>query len=152
MGADDDTWDDGEPLTQLRRMPAHVDLEELTGKVVLTSGAGVLIEDASGRREWTAPRVHADVAPTIWIDFWGPLSPDELVLFAQHYRRVERVHHDTPERLPTLLQEFGYADVGEWFRVYNTFLKHFGVGGPGDTVADYAFGQDFQDALFAAEF
>jgi len=80
------------------------------------------------------------------------LTPDELVLFAQHYRQVERVLHDAPERLPTLLQELGYKDVGEWFQVYNTFLKHNGVGGPGDTIADYAFGQDFQDALFAAEF
>jgi hypothetical protein len=148
----DDTWDDGEQLTQIRHRPAHVDLDDLTGKVVLTSGAGILIEDAAGKREWTAPRVHADVAPAIWIDCWGPLSRDELVLFARHYRQVERVLYDAPERLPTLLQELGYTDVGEWFQVYNTFLKHFGVGGPGDAIADYAFGQDFQDALFSAEF
>jgi len=111
----------------------------------------VLVEDAQGRREWTCPRVHADVAPSIWIDFWGPLTPEDLVQFAQHYRKVERVQYEAPERLPTLLQELGYHDVGEWFRVYNTFLKEYGVGGPGDTVEDYAFGQDFKDALFAAD-
>ena len=148
----DETWDDGDPLTQIRRRPAHVDLDDLTGKVVLTSGAGILIENVEGKREWSAPRVHADVAPSIWLDFWGPLSRDELVLFARHYRQVERVIYDAPERLPTLLQELGYSDVGEWFQVYNTFLKHFGVGGPGDAIADYSFGQDFQDALFSAEF
>jgi len=149
--AADDTWDDGDPLTQVRRVPEHVVLEDLTGKVVLTSGAGVLMEDGAGRREWTTPQLRADVAPTIWIDVWGPLSPEDLVVFAQNYRQVERVHHDAPERLPTLLQELGYRDVGEWFQVYYTFLKHFGVGGPGDAIADYAFGQDFKDALFAAD-
>jgi hypothetical protein len=148
----DDTWNDGEPLTQVRRRPQHVSLEDLTGKVVLTSGAGVLIENASGKRVWSAPRVHADVVPSIWLDHWGPLKGDELVRFAQHYRKVENVLHERPERLPTLLQELGYSDVGEWFRVYNTFLKHYGVGGPGDTIADFGFGQDFQDALFAAAF
>ena len=150
--ANDETWDDGEPLTKVRTRPEYVDLETLTGKVVLTSGAAVLIEDVSGRRNWTAPRVHADVAPSIWLDEWGPLKPDELLLFAKHYRKVDKVQFEAPERLPTLLQELGYSDVGEWFRVYNTFLKHYGVGGPGDTIADYAFGQDFKDALFAAEF
>ncbi len=148
---DDVTWDDGEPLTQARTLPEHVDLEELTGKVVLTSGAAVLIEDASGRREWTCPRVHADVAPSIWIDIWGPLKPEELVVFAGHYRQVERVRFEAPERLPTLLQEMGYKNVGEWFQVYYTFLKHNGVGGPGDAIADYAFGEDFKDALFAVD-
>ena len=147
----DDTWDDGELLTTVRTAPEHVDLDTLTGKVVLTSGAAILLEDASGKREWTCPRVHADVSPTIWIDVWGPLQPRELVVFAGHYRQVERVRYRTPERLPTLLQELGYQDVGEWYRVYFTFLKHNGVGGPGDAIADYAFGQDFKDALFAVD-
>jgi hypothetical protein len=110
--------------------------------IIETRDGAVLVEDPDdGERMW-ANRVDLEVARDSWDDVWGPLDgPDDesLARFFMHETTFQMEAQSDPMEGEAKLQAFGYDDVGHYFKVRATILKHFGTAdGPNieDCVMD----------------
>lgn len=107
-------------------------------KVLKSSGVADLVDD-DGDQVWVTPRLKTAVTPAQWTDDWGPLEPRDFDGFARHMVDIDDALGLDPHGVEALVTGLGYDDVGHWFRVRYTFLKHDGTGGP--TLNDMAFGE-----------
>jgi hypothetical protein len=60
-----------------------------------------------------------------WQDFWGPLPPGDLDAFCDHWVDQQDAEAMKTDIMDEVLAEMGYPDVGTWYRVYWTGVKHF---------------------------
>jgi hypothetical protein len=117
-------------------------------KVLQSSGEADLVED-DGRKVWVAPRINTRVSPDQWSDDWGPVSPEQFSEFAYHFCEVEDAMGLNIDGVLEMAKGFGYADMGQYFKVKTTFLKKFGEA-RGPTLDAYAFGADFNTLMLQA--
>jgi hypothetical protein len=124
---DDDDDDDDE------------DDDDLEMVIERRDGAALVEDPDDGERMWVN-QVDGDVPRDAWNDVWGPLDgPDDgsLANFFHHETVFNMEQQSDPAAAEGKLQAFGYADVGEFFKVRMTIVKHFGTpDGPnvGDAV------------------
>ena len=117
-------------------------------KVLQSSGEADLVED-DGRKVWVAPRVKTSVSASSWRDEWGPLGRDQLAEFAYHFCEIEDAMGLNIDGVLDMAKGFGYADMGQWFKVKTTFVKYFGDA-HGETLNTYSFGAEFNTMMIQA--
>lgn len=120
----------------------HVKIADETDMdVVQQSGEAFLMEDRDdGDRMWMWRPVDggAERPAEHWEDFWGPLQPGDLAGFCDHWVDQQDAEQMQTDHLEAELAKLGYADVGEWYRVYWTAVKHYGRSpGPGANLEDF---------------
>jgi hypothetical protein len=117
-------------------------------RVVESRDGADLIEDDEELR-WVS-RVDTDVPRASWRDVWGPLrgkGPKTLEDFCFHQFVFDQAQATDPRLAERKLQEFGYRDVGQWYRVLATVGTHLGTP-HGPNVGDFTFGsQDYLNAV-----
>lgn len=128
----------------------HVHGESEDSKVIRSSGEADLVED-DGERQWTS-RVDEAVPRDRWTDDWGPLpaGPGRLEEFCLHEYRFEQARAGDPDAAEQKLLSLGYRDVGHFFRVRCTIVKHYAKPyGPllRDSILD---SQEYQNAAIRA--
>lgn len=121
----------------------HVDVHG-TGdddKVLDRQNGASLIEDADdGEVQWV-DTTNKEVTADQWQDEWGPLdgpTDESLVNFMFHEKNFDMERSGDARSAGEKIKEYGYDDVGHFFRVRTTILKHFGSGG-GGTLDGYVF-------------
>ncbi len=118
-------------------------------KVVERQDGASLIEDADdGEVQWVNT-TNQGVGPDQWQDEWGPLSgPNEesLVDFFAHEKIFDMERSGDARSAGEKIKEFGYQDVGHFFKVRGTIVKHFATA-HGPTLDSYVF--DSQQVMSA---
>jgi len=111
-----------------------------------------LIEDPDDEERLWSANFDGDVSPEAWVDVWGPLSgPDALVEHLTHSAWFDEMHEGDPLGAEKKIQELGYKDAGEYFKVKHTILKHHGTP-HGSTLGEYVYdSQAFMSATMAAQ-
>lgn len=154
------------PLTQ-QQQRAHAEgalsgTEELSGTEhvhVVGSGPGtrVLAEDGKARfvedgdtRCWIDVSGNDRYTAAQWPDDWGPLSPGDTDSFAVHETDIMDANGLDPDSLPQLVRSLGYRDVGQWFDVRRTAVKHYGQGAPGAPLSSFVFGDAITQSVMRA--
>jgi|GEM_PF-1987091 len=120
----------------------HVKIADETDMTVIKqSGDAYLMEDPDdGDRLWMWRPADggAEKPADQWVDFWGPLPPGNIEAFCDHWVDQQDAEGMKTDHLEEELAKLGYANVGEWHRVYWTAVKHFGRSpGPGADLSDY---------------
>ena len=109
--------------------------------VVIRQNGASLIRDPDDGEELWANTVDTDVPVANWEDDWGPLAGPEnesLEDYMYHDMVFGMAHQGDPMEAQEKLKGFGYTDVGQFYRVRATVLKHFGTPG-GQTLDSYVF-------------
>lgn len=120
-------------------------------RVIRHADGADLVED-DGEVQWV-DRQPNDLPADQWRDDWGPLrgQGQELVNdFVYHDMVFDQTRAGDPNGAEQRLLGFGYASVGQFFRVRATVLKHFGENhGPLLSQRIYG-GQTFTTAALKA--
>lgn len=93
-------------------------------------GAYMWKDEDDGEIIWS-PDIDTEIPKDSWQDVWGPLSSaDDLGTFLFHETQFNLKMQGDAEEAEEEIKGFGYKDVGEFFKVRVTMLKHKGDGGP----------------------
>ena len=106
-------------------------------KVIRQQDGARLIEEG-GKRLWV-DACNTCVDPDQWVDVFGPVGSDDVVTFCFHMMAFDQTLAGDPEAAEAKLRGFGYADVGQYFKVRNTMLKYHGAPNHGTQLQGYAF-------------
>ncbi|KIG12023.1 hypothetical protein DB30_02108 [Enhygromyxa salina] len=119
-----------------------------TGDVIRrVEGAALIRDEDDGEMLWTS-EINLEVTPQQFQDDFGPLAgPDDLGKFLFHETEINMVMQGDADEAERKCQEFGYAHMGQFFRVRGTMLKHKGTAG-GPQLDDFVF--DSGDVMRAA--
>jgi hypothetical protein len=115
-------------------------------KVLAEDGAAKFIEDEDSRI-WIDVSGNDSTIASQWRDDWGPVTPGDSETLAAHECDIGDANGLDPDSLPQLVRSLGYRDVGHWFDVRRTGVKHFGQGNPNGPLDDFVFGEDFMQAM-----
>jgi len=126
--------------------------------VIARSGEAAFVQDEDGDRMWVQGfrlRWNGSTSADEWPDDWGPLHAhnQDLNEFAYHQQSIENENGGGQDQnhLPGICQRLGYTDVGQWFRVRQTFLKYYGAGDKSDIDGLYfESSNEFNAAMIAA--
>lgn len=122
-------------------------------KVIKQVDGAQLIEE-DGETQWV-DRVNKEIPRERWVDDWGPLASiadreARLVEFVYHEKNFDMTRDGDPLAAEQKIVGYGYRDVGHFFRVRGTVLKHYGVP-QGPNVDDAIFSsQEFMNAAMKA--
>ena len=119
-----------------------------SGNVVRrVEGAALIRDEDDGEMLWVS-EVSLEIPPQQYVDDFGPLSgPDDLDKFLFHETEINMVMSGDAEEAEGKCQEFGYAHMGQFFRVRGTLLKHKGTAS-GPLLSDFVFSSE--DVMRAA--
>lgn len=110
-------------------------------------GAALIVDEDDGERIWVS-EINMEMPAAQFQDDFGPLSgPDDLDKFLFHETDINMAMQGDADDAERKAQEFGYAHMGQFFRVRATMLKHKGTPG-GPNLDDYVF--DSNDVMRAA--
>ena len=122
-------------------------------EVLIRQDGASLVRDADDGTEQWIDTTDKEVAREAWQDVWGPVNgPDDesLVDFLAHQQVFDMERSGDPRAAAEKLTGFGYADVGQFFKVRTTMLKHF-ADFHGPTLDDCTFqSQRVQSAMLKA--
>ena len=119
-----------------------------SGQVVRrVEGAALVRDEDDGEMLWVS-EINLEVTPEQYQDDWGPLAgPDELDKFLFHDTEINMAMQGDPDDAERKAEEFGYAHMGQFFRVRGTMLKHNATRS-GPTLDHFVF--DSEDVMRAA--
>lgn len=110
-------------------------------------GAALIRDEDDGEMLWVS-EVNLEVPANQYQDDWGPLSgPDDLDKFLFHETDINMAMSGDADEAERKAQAFGYAHMGQFFRVRGTMLKHKGTPS-GPTLDEYVFASE--DVMRAA--
>ena len=119
-----------------------------SGEVVRRVDGAALIRDEDDDELLWVSEINLEVPPEQYADDWGPLAgPDDLDKFLFHETTINMAMSGDADEAERKSQEFGYAHMGQFFRVRGTMLKHKGTRG-GSTLDEFVF--DSEDVMRAA--
>jgi hypothetical protein len=139
QGASSAAQDFGGAIKGVENIQGAENIRVVDGDVVKAEQGASLIRDPDdGELLWTNTW-NKEVRPEQWQDEWGPLSQDDFDTFWHHRYEFDLLQSGDPEEAERKLQSFGYRDVGHYFQVETTFLKHNAEPGSGDTLDELIF-------------
>ena len=119
-----------------------------SGEVVRrVDGAALIRDEDDGELLWVS-EINLELRPEQYQDDWGPLGgAKDLDKFLFHETEINMTMQGDADEAERKAQEFGYAHMGQFFRVRGTMLKHKGSR-TGATIDEFVF--DSEDVMRAA--
>ena len=116
---------------------SEVDVEVLEKR----DGAYLSKDPDDGETNWTST-VNLEVAPSAYPDDWGPLpqNQDRLATWCFHEYAYNMTVEEDPYGAEKKIQGYGYRDMGHFFKVRGTVIKHHGTADGASTLDEYILG------------
>ncbi len=113
-------------------------------RVIKQVDGAALVED-DGEQQWV-DQVNKEIPRDRWVDEWGPLASiadreGRLVEFLYQEKNFDMTRDGDPLAAEQKLLGYGYRDVGHFYRVRGTVLKHYGT----------PHGPNVDDAVFSSQ-
>lgn len=132
----------------LEHIEGAENIRVVTGDVVRKVDGAALIRDPDDDTLLWVSEINLEVTPEQYKDDWGPLAgPQDLDKFLFHETEINMAMQGDADDAERKAQEFGYAHMGQFYRVRGTMLKHKGSR-TGATIDEFIF--DSEDVMRAA--
>lgn len=129
----------GSAIKGVEHIQGAENIRVVSGDVVRAEQGASLIRDPDDDTMVWTNTWNKEIAPEQWQDEWGPVSHDQFDVFWHHKYEFDMLHAGDPEEAERKIQSFGYRDVGHFFQVETTFLKHYPEAGSGPLLDDFIF-------------